>query len=186
MRATGRQQQGSRHARTLVPPTSVPPSPRARQRRGHRSRSRPARRRPGHPVAGRNRAGHAVGDARAMAAGPCPLDGAPRRRPAFALRSEGALVMPACRRVIVLRRRRRRWCASRPPSLKPYSGFSAWHSLTVVSAVGSDEFSGRVGSTQAECVPGRSITLYRAAGSGLTDLAAATATKDAQGAGRAR
>jgi hypothetical protein len=37
------------------------------------------------------------------------------------------------------------------------SGFPAWHSLTVVSAVGSDEFSGRVGSTQAECVAGCSI-----------------------------
>jgi hypothetical protein len=61
------------------------------------------------------------------------------------------------------------------------SGFSAGHSLTVVAALRSDEFSGHVESAQAACVPGGSITLCRAAGSGLTDLAAATATTDAQG-----
>jgi hypothetical protein len=94
--------------------------------------------------------------------------------------------MPAWRRVIVVLAATAVLCVAPAVAQAHTSGFSAWHSLSVVAAVGGDEFSGRVGSTQAECVAGRSITLYRAPGSGLTDLAAATATTDNQGRGCAR
>jgi hypothetical protein len=55
-------------------------------------------------------------------------------------------------------------------------------SLTVVAEVGSDQFSGRVASGHGDCVAGRTVTLYRAAGNGLPDPTTAVAVTDAQGA----
>jgi hypothetical protein len=50
------------------------------------------------------------------------------------------------------------------PAWAHTSAFSSQVSLTVASSVGSDQFAGRVASAQADCVSGRSVTLYRAEG----------------------
>jgi hypothetical protein len=73
-------------------------------------------------------------------------------------------------------------CVAPPTAHAHSASYPSQISLTLVSEVGSDQFSGRVSSGHSDCVSGRTVTLYRTAGDGLLDPAAAVAVSDAQGA----
>ena len=83
------------------------------------------------------------------------------------------------RRVCVVLAAAAALCVAPPTAHAHSASYPSQISLTLVSEVGSDQFSGRVASGHTDCVAGRTVTLYRTAGDALPDPVAAS---DAQGA----